>query len=501
MHDALSAEAEGRLAESFALCRPALANPAQQADAFNLFGRLCLVIGDAANAIASQRYVLAIDPGNVLAARDLAIALSAVRSADEGQNAYRRAVAIHSDLAIHHRDPVSLQPFEGMDDAESALHEAIFWDPALSAAHASLGNIRARQSRHAEALDAYRLAAMLAWEWADAHLALSQFFDSLRDDENAERHRHLAFARRAVYPAAVPAASLRILALMAPGGPTANAPLDYNVDHARVALHAYYLTSDTLETELPEYDIAFNAIDDAESSADAIARSAAFLAAQSKPAINDPSRLVRVRRSVLPQTLRDVAGCRVPPAARVDRERLPDANAVAFPFPWVVRPIDTHRGDWQERIATVAELEDYLERAPGDAFNVSAFVDYRSPDGYYRKYRVIIVDGRPHAYHLAISDAWQVHYRTSPMSEFAWMREEEQRFLERPESVFASWSDVFGAIADAVGLDYFGVDCSLAADRTVIVFECGPNMFYQSASIGAALEAMLVGRSKSASPA
>jgi len=59
-------------------------------------------------------------------------------------------------------------------------------------------------------------------------------------------------------------------------------------------------------------------------------------------------------------------------------------------------------------------------------------------DGWYRKYRVIFVDGVPYPYHLAISRSWIVHYRTSAMSEATWMRDEERRFLDDPHSVFPS---------------------------------------------------------------
>ena len=189
-----------------------------------------------------------------------------------------------------------------------------------------------------------------------------------------------------------------------------------------------------------------------------------------------------MRRAVLPATLAGVAGCVVPATERIERatlERATDSGVGRLAFPLLVRPIDTHRGDWQERIETLPHLRAYLERAPGDAFNVTSFVDYRSSDGYYRKYRAIVVSGKPFAYHLAIADTWKVHYHSSLMAQFAWMREEEERFLRRPEAVFSSWKAVFGEIAAAVGLEYFGVDCALDRDGNLLVFECGPSMLVQ----------------------
>ncbi|MBV8748391.1 MAG: hypothetical protein JO103_01625 [Candidatus Eremiobacteraeota bacterium] len=478
---ALAAEREQRWAESFVNCRRALADAALHPDAFNLFGRLCHTAGDAANAIAAQRYVLVLAPEHPHAAGDLQTALGAVRAADDARAVFAAAVAIAPEIDCHHREPLALRPFARIDEVEALLLRAVDDDPSSAPARAALGNVRARRGRAAEALDAYRIAAMLDWERADVHLALAMLFDLAHDEANGARHRHEALARQRLYPACAGEAARSVLVLAAPGGPTANAPLDYCVDPARVALHVYYLARDEPPPALPAHDLVFNAIEQAESSADAIARAARFAAAQRKPVLNDPARLAGLRRSALPTTLRDVAGISVPPARRVERALLDaaaaaDALDLGVPGPVLVRPVDTHRGDHQARVARPDELRAYLARTPGDAFDVTSFVDYRSADGYYRKYRVIIVGGVPFPYHVAISDAWKVHYHSSRMDEHDWMRAEEERFMRDPRAVFPAWETAFGALAAAVGLDYVGVDCAVNADGWVLVFECGPGM-------------------------
>ena len=480
---ALAAEREQRWAESFVNCRRALADPALHPDAFNLFGRLCHTAGDAANAIAAQRYVLVLAPGHPRAAGDLHTALGAVRAPADARAAFAAAVAIAPEIDCHHREPLALRPFACIDEVEALLLRAVEGDPSFAPARAALGNVRARRGRAAEALDAYRIAAMLDWERADVHLALAMLFDVAHDEANGARHRHEALARQRLYPACGTSAARSVLVLAAPGGPTANAPLDYCVDPDRVALHVYYLARDEPPPALPAHDVVFNAIEQAESSADAIARATRFVAAQRKPVLNDPARLAGISRSALPATLCGVAGISVPAARRVERALLEaaaasNANALdlGIPGPVLVRPVDTHRGDHQARVARPDELRDYLARTPGDAFDVTSFVDYRSADGYYRKYRVIIVGGVPFPYHAAISDAWKVHYHSSRMDEHDWMRAEEERFMRDPRAVFPAWETAFGALAAAVGLDYAGVDCAANPDGSVLVFECGPGM-------------------------
>jgi len=475
---ALAAEARGDWPQSFVLCRKALAEPEQQPDAFNLLGRLCWTAGDAANAIALQQFVLTLDPHHARAAGDLRVARGAIRSSAQAEAAFRAAAALHPDITCHHRDPGSLLPFVGMDAVEQHLRSALELDPSFAPAHAALGNVLARRQRNGEALDAYRLAAMLAWAWPDVHLALAAFYEMVRDAQSAARHRHEALSRKQLYAASDDGAPRKVLVLAAPGGPVANAPLDFCVNHARVALHVYYITGGAVP-DLPPHDLVFCAIEEAEAHDAVVERCTALIGALGKPAVNRPERLGGLRRSALPRTLGGVAGCAVPQTQRVDRNvlraRLSGAGEPVV-FPVLVRPVDTHRGDWQERIATAAELDGYLARVPGGAFNVSRFIDYKSSDGYSRKYRVIVVDGEPFPYHLAISGDWKVHYHSSLMEHHAWMRDEEKRFFEDPQSVFPAWDAVFRAIARAVGLDYFGIDCALGPDGSVLVFECGSGM-------------------------
>jgi hypothetical protein len=66
---------------------------------------------------------------------------------------------------------------------------------------------------------------------------------------------------------------------------------------------------------------------------------------------------------------------------------------------------------------------------------------------------------------------------TNVMRDNAWMRGEEECFLSRPESVFPKWESVFRDVADAIGLDYFGVDCTVTENGDVLIFECDPSAF------------------------
>ena len=71
----------------------------------------------------------------------------------------------------------------------------------------------------------------------------------------------------------------------------------------------------------------------------------------------------------------------------------------------------------------------YLRRTEAARFHLAPFVDYRSGDGHWRKFRLILVDGEPWPYHMAVHDDWTVWYYNARMELAPWKRPEEARFL------------------------------------------------------------------------
>jgi hypothetical protein len=90
---------------------------------------------------------------------------------------------------------------------------------------------------------------------------------------------------------------------------------------------------------------------------------------------------------------------------------------------------------------------------------------------------VIFVDGEILPYHLAIHNDWKVHHFRTDMADHAWMRQEEEHFLENLGGVFnAAQQDALRAMARATGLDYGGIDCGIDRDGRIVVFEANAAM-------------------------
>jgi hypothetical protein len=263
-----------------------------------------------------------------------------------------------------------------------------------------------------------------------------------------------------------------------------NVPIDFLLPRARVNRVKWFVDYATpgQAAALPRFDLVFNAIGDPDICAPALERAAAFLAGRPEPVLNPPDRVLRTQRDRMPGLLAGVDGLVVPPVMRVDRDGLAAADLperlarAGIGFPVLARPLGSHGGKGVSLVETPGAL---AALDPGDAetLYLTAFHDYRSADGGYRKYRMIFVDRRPYPYHLAISGHWLVHYFSADMAAAPWKLAEERRFLEAPETVLGPAAlAAVGAIGRRLDLDYGGIDFGLLPDGRVLFFEANALM-------------------------
>jgi hypothetical protein len=130
------------------------------------------------------------------------------------------------------------------------------------------------------------------------------------------------------------------------------------------------------------------------------------------------------------------------------------------------------------RVDEPGALAAAMQTFPGrDDLIAIEYVDTRSPDGAWRKYRVMAIDGVLYPLHLAIAHRWDVHYFSAAMADRAEYRNEEARFLAAPAAVLgASAWDALGRVRDALALDYAGIDFALGDDGRIVVFEANAAM-------------------------
>lgn len=363
----------------------------------------------------------------------------------------------------------------GLTDNAVALYDlAIAMSPRSAEAHVSKGLTLFRQARNDEAEPALRAALAIDPGDIRANFAMYELLHVKGDLRGAVAFQRRALERQQLLSSIAPEERRSILVLCTPGDFQANIPVDFLFDRRTTTVHKLYILNreQLRAVELPRYDIVFNAIAESPESAEALAIASEFMRSQSAPFLNRAERVNATNRVALVETLRNTE-CRLASIVECSRE---DASGTSD-FPLIIRPVGSHAGHGLEKIGDAGALAAYLAASDASSFYVSPFIDYSSADGYFRKYRIIFVDGEAYPCHLAISPKWMIHYYNAPMAENAWMRDEEARFLENLGNAFdAKLRTALSDLADAVGLEYFGIDCAIDRDGRLLVFEADPAM-------------------------
>lgn len=273
-------------------------------------------------------------------------------------------------------------------------------------------------------------------------------------------------------------AGIRLLALMAPGDLMTNAPLEFLVEGSDVSLDMLYVAPDLqLPAALPEHDLLFIAAGESDRNRSILEELAQAMTTWPRPVLNLPANILKTSREAAPIHLAAVSGVYMPPSVRVSRVMLEEVGQGTLTdpigaFPIIVRPVDSHAGRGLARIGDTGEIAEYLAARQEQEFFIARFIDYRSRDGFYRKYRIALIDGKPYPCHMGISEHWMIHYANAGMAESAAKREEEARFMTDFDAEFGlRHQDAWKGLHGCLGLDYLIVDCGETQDGKLLVFE------------------------------
>ncbi len=322
-------------------------------------------------------------------------------------------------------------------------------------------------------------------------------------------------------PCEVQPPRLRVLALAAAIDMGGNTPIDFLLEHSGMELTTLYVVPGTgLPSPLPEHDVAIVIASDSEECRAALAEIDALAARWPRPLLNPPCRIGNLDRDKLYRLLRDIEGIDIPATTAVSRVRLADvasANtslasvAEGTEFPVIVRPRGSHAGVGLARLDDADALAAYLALRTEPEFFIARFVDYSSADGLFRKYRIVFVDGRVFACHMAISEQWKIWYLNAGMSFSESKRLEEAAFMTTFDGGFAArHRRALEGMAERVGLDYWTADCAETKSGELLIFEAdntavvhnmdSPELFPykppQMRAIFAAFAAMLTQRAR-----
>lgn len=252
------------------------------------------------------------------------------------------------------------------------------------------------------------------------------------------------------------------------------------LSQTRFSLAVHYLEPGGVEpTELAPGPL-LNHVAEPDSCSETLRMVERIVAKSGRPCFNHPNAIGRTTRDEVSRVLSGIEGLKVPTTIRVREPTGAELrNAIdraGLAFPVLVRVAGLHLGMSLTKVDTPDQIEAVCGGLATDdrsSLYVTEFCAFASTDGLYRKFRIAVVGGEIFLRHLYIGASWLIHRaRTIPGTE-----PEERAFLD---SFDTHWvprlKPMFQEIGRRLGLDFFGVDCSIAPSGRVLLFEANACM-------------------------
>jgi hypothetical protein len=231
----------------------------------------------------------------------------------------------------------------------------------------------------------------------------------------------------------------------------------------------------------PGYECILNLITEAEENSRVLENLRKFIRGYRARVINRPEAVLHSTRDLVSRKLAGIPGLIIP---RVLRLRGGNADAAAktleragMQFPVIVRRVGTHTGRIVGKFDDLGALR--AAAIEGGEHLATEFVDFRSADGFCRKYRVFFIGARRVFRHLLVSEDWNVHAsdRHRVMAERPEFIAVEEAMFTTPEGAFPDEVQrVLSAVRERMPLDFFGMDFGIVPDGRAVLFEANATM-------------------------
>ena len=308
---------------------------------------------------------------------------------------------------------------------------------------------------------------------ANMFMRMFYLFQGTKQDDFSLFMQDKALQLRQVYKIFLPNQNsnhkrIKLLALFAPGDMRENLPIDYLLENLDVELTILYLLpNQPLPQKIPNHDVAIVAMGQSTSNKPLLESLDRVFEQWPRPIINRPEYILKCARDSSVQILKNIRGLVLAQNIRTERADLYKLN-----YPFTLRPIDSHAGENFCLISSKDELQNYLSDNEDSHFFAGQYIDYKSHDGLFRKFRVALIKGVPYVCHLAIAQDWVVHYLKAGMDLSQIKRQEEEAFMDDFQSKFAlQYAPIFKSIYERIPLEYVVLDCAIDKHNDLVIFE------------------------------
>jgi glutathione synthase/RimK-type ligase-like ATP-grasp enzyme len=233
-----------------------------------------------------------------------------------------------------------------------------------------------------------------------------------------------------------------------------------------------------------DYDLVCNIITDPDQHPKTLGVAQQIEKSSKVPFINPPRFLPNAARDQVARIAAGIKGIRAPKTLRLQRltptgiQNL--VKAEGFRFPAILRPLGSQNG-LDARL--VADVDEALAGIGGNAAHyLTEYVDYRSPDGVYRKWRFFCIGERVMARSFVVGTHWHLHARNrSNVPPHVDLAREERAFFDAVDAgKLPAITGIIRELAGKMKLDFFGLDCALTSREGFILFEANPTMNFGS---------------------
>ncbi len=200
--------------------------------------------------------------------------------------------------------------------------------------------------------------------------------------------------------------------------------------------------------------------------------------------VNNPVDVYKTSRIALPRLLGDIEKVIVAKSAAANVGSIAELADVIrsgeIAYPLIIRLSGYHNSKYMKKIDSehdLSSISDWFE--VGRSFILLEYINCLSPDGYYRKARIAVINGRFFPQHFLSSDTWCVGVkdRYKLMMEKSALRNDEQAFLQSfEETTYQKYKETLHQIHKKIGLDIYGIDCFLKENGEIVIFEANPCM-------------------------
>jgi len=246
----------------------------------------------------------------------------------------------------------------------------------------------------------------------------------------------------------------------------------------RFALNRYYLRDDTALLARIAPGPILNHIADQDICSHALALVERLADRGRRPCFNHPRAIARTTRDGVARLLSGIPGLTVPKTIRVARTSAASgreaANDAGLLYPILARVVGSHGGEDRLRIDRPDAMDEIAQLPHGDRpLYLTEFCDFVSPDGFYRKYRIVVVGDAIFLRQCVVGANWSLHGRHR-------VEGADQEEADLFQSFQSEWvprlKPVFDEMTRRLGLDYYGVDCHIDPDLNVLLFEANACM-------------------------